>query len=745
MFYNLLYPVGKNHRNLLSILCLCAVNVINPTVSFAESKQETFETAVPAIIVKKNKSTGQYEVPINFSGSATYISPQELDEKSNNDINRIIRSVPGVNITEENGYGYRPNISLRGSRSERSADITLMEDGVLAAPAPYSAPSAYYFPSMGRTKGIEIRKGASSIKYGPKTTSGVINFITTPIPQFEKGQFASSVGSFNEKNANFNYGDSAGNFGYVVNFDHQSSDGFKKLDGGGDTGFSLQDYMVKMRLKSDKDADIYQHLELKVAAHDELSKEGYLGLSLDDYMNGDKYRRYRASALDEMNADHQMYQLTHYMKPSDNFNLTTTLYYNEFKRNWYKLDKVDGTSVKDIMKDIDAYASEFSAIKGEGAGTLSVKSNGRSFASYGLQSNAKSKIMFDRSIHHLEYGFRYHTDYEDRLNYSDDYSINSSGVIALTSAGEVGATDANNRRGTARTISAFVEDEIEIGQFRVVPGARLEHIELKRENHVSNSIDRNTEDAFVPGISSSYLIKEDLSIFAGIYKGFSTPSPGSDASIEESVNYEIGSRYRSKDDTLFLESVFFLNDYKNLLGTDTGSGAGTGDQYNGGEVRAYGLELSGRYNIATKVADHAITIPLQMSYTYNHAEFQTSFTENGIDEWGDVKSGDELPYIANHQIAMTVGLEVNKFSLYLSNKFVSDMRGKSGQGAIAQEDKIPAHFITDLSSFYEFDKGKRFFIAVDNIFNKEYIASLKPAGIRPGKPLTARLGVKIDF
>lgn len=703
----------------------------------------------PTIVVKKNQQTGLYEIPENFPGSATYISPQDIEEKQTMDINRIIRDIPGVNVQEEDGYGLRPNIGIRGSRNDRSADIALMEDGVPIVPAPYSAPSAYYFPSSGRIKGIEVRKGSSAIKYGPRTTSGAINLITTPIPDFSQGSFVGSIGSNQEQNFNFNYGNSFNNFGYLINVDHQTSDGFKELDGGGDTGHELSDFMTKLRFNSDKDAEIYQAVELKIAFNDEDSNETYTGVTLADFVS-DPYRRYKASALDNMGATHKQYEIKHFIEPSDNTDITSTFYYHEFARNWYKLDKVDGTSISSIFDDISTYASNLSIMKGESDGSFTVKANNRDYVSQGIQSVANSTIDSEKIKHNLEYGFRYHADYEDRMQHSDTYNM-TSGEISFASTNGEGAS--GNRINSTRALSFFAEDEMNFGKLIVAPGVRFEHIELKRKNYDGNNdvartnatTTKTSEDVVVPGIAASYELAKNINVFGGVHKGFAPPSPGSSASAEESVNYEAGLRFRNNNS--FFESVLFFNDYDNLLGTDTASGSssGTGDQYNGGEVDAYGLEVSAGHRFEKDLLGKSFKLPVKLGYTYNRAEFKNSFTENGISEWGDVESGDELPYIARHQVSVGVGLDFAKLSLNLSNKFVSAMRNSAGSGTIVKTDKIPSHFITDFAGFYEVKPDQNIFLAVDNIFDKAYAASLRPAGLRPGKPLTVRAGIKVNF
>ena len=82
---------------------------------------------------------------------------------------------------------------MRGAAAERSAKIALMEDGVLIAPAPYSAPAAYYFPLVTRMSRIEVVKGPAAIQYGPNTVGGAIDLIGEPMPG-ERGAYVDLAG-----------------------------------------------------------------------------------------------------------------------------------------------------------------------------------------------------------------------------------------------------------------------------------------------------------------------------------------------------------------------------------------------------------------------------------------------------------------------------------------------------------------------------------------------------------------------
>src|SRR5690606_26306123 len=120
------------------------------------------------------------------AGSAHRIDEEQLERFEDDNVHRVLMRVPGVYVRGEDGYGLRPNIGLRGASSDRSKKITLMEDGVLLAPAPYSAPAAYYFPLTTRMVGVEVFKGPSAIRYGPNTIGGAINMLSRRIPHGHK-------------------------------------------------------------------------------------------------------------------------------------------------------------------------------------------------------------------------------------------------------------------------------------------------------------------------------------------------------------------------------------------------------------------------------------------------------------------------------------------------------------------------------------------------------------------------------
>tara|TARA_R110001606_G_C15379613_1_gene650310 strand:+ start:260 stop:2479 length:2220 start_codon:yes stop_codon:yes gene_type:complete len=706
------------------------------------------------VTLKANSILGSKFEAKNRTGSAYYISPKEIKKFNYTDINRTLRSVPGVNVYEEDGFGLRPNISLRGTSPERSSKITLMEDGVLIAPAPYSSPSAYYFPTIARMQAVEILKGSSQVQYGPYTTGGAINMISTEVPDSFGIFLNSSYGSFNSGRLHTQLGDSKKNFGYSIEYLNYNSNGFKELDNGENTGFDKNDLVAKFKVNTNPEAKIGQAFEFKFQYSDEISNETYLGLTEADF-SATPFRRYAGSQEDQMNTKHLQFMGTHTMAFSSNVRITTTAYLNNFNRNWFKVDylTVNGQreSITNIIQNPEELSSYYDIVSGnsntEANDVIAVKANNREYLATGIQTKLNYRWNTDNTVHDIEVGLRYHYDEEDRFQWVDDYSLNN-GTMAVVTARQRG-TDAN-RISDARAFSSYALYKLKYKELTLTPGLRYENINLGQTNYGSNDPKRtgvnlsereNQVNVIIPGMGFNYNF-QNISLFGGIHKGFSPPSNQVGEKPEESVNYELGTRFSYAG--FSGEFVGFYNDYSNLLGSDLAATGGTGslDQFNAGEVKVQGIEFLLNYN--PLINSDTFALPITIGYTLTDTEFLNSFgSSNSV--WGEVNIGDELPYLSKHQFNASISLEHEKFEVNFSGRYNGAFRTKAGVGAIPDNELVASNIVLDLGTKYRYNQNITITINAMNLLDETYAVARVPAGLRPGIPFGLFGGIELRY
>jgi Fe(3+) dicitrate transport protein len=713
-------------------------------------------TDLPTSVVNSASLTGGINGLKNLPGSAIYVAPKELVKFSYTDINRTLRAIPGVNIQEEDGFGLRPNIGLRGTGSERSSKITLMEDGVLIAPAPYSAPAAYYFPTIGRMQAVEIMKGSSQIQYGPFTTGGAINLISTSIPEHLKARINITAGSFGSRNMHAFVGSTKGPFGFLAETYQYSATGFKDLQGGGNTGFIKTDYLLKLKWKSKEKARINQSIALKLGQSNENSNETYLGLSQNDFEQS-PLMRYAASKKDNMLTKQNQITLSYFVALSKKIQITTTAYYTDFGRNWYKLDKVkdsSGTSISiaSLLITPEKYADAFRIVNGGtsyNSNALELKANNRNYQSNGIQTLMNYQFKTKAIKQNVQFGARYHRDDVDRFQWIDKYAMQNS-QMKLTEIGKAGTE--SNVITTAEAFSSYVLYHFQYNKIRITPGLRYEDIKLVNKDYEKTDTERtgvklkednNRSKAFIPGVSAHYTFNRLWTSFAGIHKGFAPAGASENSKPENSVNYEFGAKYTHHNRETKL--VLFLSDYSNLLGADLAAsgGAGSGELLNQGKANVKGIEFQGTYDpISGK--NKKIQLPITLVYTLTHAIFQTSFNSE-FEGWGPVTKGDEMPYIAKNQMALLINAEHKTFMTTLSVRYNGAMRTIAGRGPLVVSTSTDEAIIIDWAGTFRITQNIDFFATVTNITNKVYIVSRNPAGARPGLPRAVNFGIKFNL
>ncbi len=708
----------------------------------------------------------------DMPGSAQVVTAEDIRRQNTDDVNRVLRQVPGVYVREEDGFGLFPNISLRGVDTTRSAKVTVMEDGVLTAPAPYSAPAAYYAPTIGRMSGIEVLKGSSQIKYGPQTTGGVINYLSTPIPLKETVYLKSSAGTydasgqFSDLRTHAYYGNTyrtrAGQFGLLVEGYARQNNGYKRIDqtpdfrAVDDTGFRKTDPMIK--LSWEPDSEIYQRLEFKYGRSKLDADETYLGLSEADFA-ANPYRRYSGSRFDNMRSNQTRSYLRYAVSPSDDFDIIATLYNNDFERNWYKLKdlrNVNGSKVG-LASALAQGGDALACAKGELACTLRVRANNRSYNTRGIDTVAYYRFGDDALRHEVSAGVRYNIDKVRRFQWDDDYTQAANGTLTGMSPGAPG--DAGNRLQKTRALAIFVQDTIEAGPWSLVPGVRYETLDQTYEDYAKPSKSgSNTLNMFAGGLGVAYEIDDNWTGFGGVYRGFSPPSPSgavkSGLKEETSLSLEAGARYANRRQALAAEATAFVTTFNDLIVIDNVGGTGTGNDENFGKVRSAGLELAAQYD-AGIANGWSLRNPWYISLTYTNAtqlNDAKSTDAESIFSYG--KKGNKVPYIPDLAFSLGTGIETADWGAYVSTSYVGETfasaANTSGQTTPAgtpdaRYGKTDSYFVADASAFYRASKSVKLFAGAQNLFDSSYNVSRQPAGPRPGMPRFVYAGIELTM
>ncbi|KGM05817.1 TonB-dependent receptor [Methylophaga thiooxydans] len=683
---------------------------------------------------------GDSDAARKLPGSAAVVSNEQLTIEAATDIHQVLKTVPGIYIQEEDGFGLRPNIGIRAASPERSQNITLMEDGVLIAPAPYSNPAAYYFPTTSRLHSIEVLKGAPLLRYGPQTVGGVVNLVSTPIPETNQGSATFMMNDRGSADLHLNYGGKTGPWGYSIETAQRHYQGFKDIDRNDDnSGFQIEDYVAKLSWEGERNQFLF-----KIQRSMENSDETYAGLTDADFRR-DENRRYGLTHIDEMDNQHTGINLSHVFDWTDNLTSTVTAYRNEFKRNWFKFDgKYDRSTDpkgKDIIEDANAgIAKAIGVLNGSiDDEELFYKNNNRTYDSYGIQAN----FNWFLGEHDINFGARQHFDETDRFQPVEVYN-QVDGELVYDDTNAVGSSD--NRLEEAQALSLWITDDFQVTDRLLLNlSLRMEDVETKARRYdggaarssVSSRVDNDYREYLV-GISGTYDLTDSWQVLAGYHEGMIPLGAGAEDGTEpgKSDNYELGLRFQQG--VFYSEAIAFYSDFSNLV-EQCSVAAPCSNDAESGSFSVGGAEVKGlEFQAGSLFTAGDFMIPVDLTYTYTDAE-----TTSG-DEFS---AGQELQNIPENIVSLRVGLEHNSgWNNYAVVKYIDETCVSIGcNESNSRLDRTDALTTVDLMSRYRLDLGPVVFVKVENLFDRQEIISRSPFGARPNIERTVWAGASIDF
>ena len=728
--------------SLIVYLTICLTLLISPLAFAQEGDTEEVIESVTII--------GSAMDLKKLAGSGQIISNADLLKAMDTDIQKILTAVPGLYMRTEEGYGLRPNISIRGTAIERSAKVAIMEDGVLVAPSPYTSSSAYYFPTTGRIHSVEVLKGPAAVTQGPQTIGGAINLISTPIPNAPSGKFVQELGENGMMRTHAYYGGTSGNFGGLVEVHEHESDGFDSVANvGGDTGFDKSDLMVKARYENGNHS-----LTLKMVDLDETSNQSYVGLSQASFIANPR-QRYGATAYDKMINDGDQTSLT-YVGDFDSFNVTLTSWQNDYYRDWFKVSDFNNKKEhgeQDDINELISAANNGSAnaqaiLDGQLPVQIEYKHNNRYYTNEGYQFTINTSL----GIHDLTLGYRDMEDSESRVQ-AHEYADQAADGSLSPLYGYVGLNNSNNRLRESSATSYYLQDTMDFGKLDVTVGYRSEdydqrhrrwsdpagpNLTMVRTGEADNRDTFTTNDHTTQSFGATYEVNENLTLVAGFHEGM-TPMFGADP--EEADNTELGIRYSG--DAGDVEIFYFSSEYSNLAAECTlVSGAACNPDesavFSGGSADVEGLEFNGSWVLG---GANGISYPIALAYTSTDATFNNS---SESDYFGVVAAGDDLPYIPSSSMSLVVGFITD--SGLSGNMRLIDVGSSCSIAACGPYNKIHAHTILDLNLRKALNDAMDVYVILENATDDEDIISRAPSdGARSQKPRTLKVGFSYKF
>lgn len=718
-------------------------------INFPENKRLDLELKPGQIAAEVSVTSrflaGTPESLNEIPGSIERIDAQTLENSRVFNFSEALRKISGVNVRDEEGFGLRPNIGIRGTNPTRSTKVLLLEDGSPLSYAPYGDNASYYHPPVERYESIEVLKGSGQIAYGPQTIAGVINYLTPNPPEKPTFNFKIEGGNRSFFNGGAGFGGTLGKFGGILNFNHKQGDGARE-----NTNFKLYDVFSKGTYAFNS----HNALTAKYTFFREDSNLTYTGATEAEFAANPRGNIFKN---DFFNTRRYGFALQHVGVFAPAINLTTNFYSNYFSRDWWR--QSSNSSQRPNRLNIDPDCRSLADLNT----TCGNEGRLRDYLMIGVEPRLNANFGIGSVRNEFEIGFRVHREDQDRIQKNGDLPTSLDGVVAE-----------NNERQTL-AYSGFIQNRFIWNDFALTPGIRVEKIEYERTNALANggtSVTGNTTvTQIIPGFGLAYSGLPRTTIFAGVHRGFSPPrvedvvtNAGGvvDLESELSWNYEIGVRSRPIRG-VEIASTFFRNDYENQI--VAASIAGGTSFTNGGETVQQGIEFSSQIDSGA-IFRSASNFYFRAAYTFlPTAEFRgtrlssiTSAatlntycpTARRVSTTACSISGLRLPYTPKTQMtsglgyAHPVGLDIFVENVFIGRQFGDDLNAVNPT-LNAQIGAIQAQTYWNATANYRVEKWRTtLFVTAKNIFDRLFIVD-RSRGILPSQGRLIHAGVHIRF
>ena len=693
---------------LLPIAVLSAL-LANYNVNAEETDTKNIVTT-PVVVTATRIEQNSFDLPVaidvvDMEDIQTGFLQMQLSES-------LIR-VPGISAQDRTNQAQDPKISTRGfgARSNFGArSIRIYVDGIpLTMPDGQGQPGIVDLSSI---RSIEVMRGPFSALYG-NSSGGVIQLLTEKAPATPQINATAMFGSFDTKRQVLEATGTAENIEYFLSTSNFETDGYRDHDSGqkqaatANFKVNISDATKLTALVNWFDQKAEDPLGL---TRTEAFSDPEMAAPASITSNTRVYRRHTQAG----------FNLSHAFNENNTLNVMTYVgtRYNEQYLS-LALPNAANANGRASMIDRDFWGGD---IRWDNKGTLFTMPYNISLGlNYGKMNDARLDINADNGVQRPVGAANRLNRVED--NIATNYDQYVQGKLSVTDNVDVHA-------GVRHTkVRMKVEDKL-------TPPDNSGSVEYKKTN---------------PVIGGVWKVTPTFNLYANYGKGFETPTffelafnstattatPNLALKPSESSNYEIGAKAFVADNTQVNLNIFRINTKDELVVAQNSGGRSV--FANANDSKRTGLELS-----VDSQFDHNIST--YFSYSLLNAKYDSDFYSNALP--GLIESGNRIPGTYRSQIYgeiawkyLPLGFNVAFEGRHNSKVYIDDLNTATA----------PSYTIFNLRAGFEQNLANwnfKEYLRVENMFDKEYIGSVRINDARPYEPAADRnylLGLSASY
>ena len=487
-----------------------------------------------------------------------------LANQANNNARELFKTVPGLNIWENDNSGIQLNIGGRGLNPNRTSNFNTRQNGYDISADALGYPETYYTPPAQSLRRIEVLRGAASLQFGTQF-GGMLNFVMKQGAKDKPFEFVTenTYGGFNFFNTFNSIGGTVAKkkLNYYAFYQYKQGDGWRP-----NANFEVHNGYAQLEYKPNKKLTIRaEQTVMQYVAH---QPGGLTDTEFEKNARQSKRERnwFRVNwNLSALTIDYKISSLT--QLNIRNFALIAS---RQSLGNLEAIDRPD-------------YGRERDLIKGR-------------YMNFGNETRLVHRYRFLKKVSALVTGVRIYKGHtEQQQGYSNRETTGTLTDFMFSAAPKGILKSAYTF--PSFNFAAFAENYFAItDKFSVTPGIRFEYIQTEASGYYQDlvvvpsstgsdtirneAIDEsrsNSRTVFLTGIGLSYKLSENVEVYGNFsqnYRGINfndmriaNPNQEVDPNLKDEFgfNADLGFRGSYKGLFNFNATVFYLS-YNRRIG-----------------------------------------------------------------------------------------------------------------------------------------------------------------------------------